>query len=366
MKLVRKLSSWALVALSLLASSCKEQTQAPTTGSYKTMSVTTSDQTVRTSYSAIIEGKQDVNIYPQVSGLITQVCISEGANVKKGQMLFVIDQVPYKAALETAEANVENAEAAVATAQMTAESKEQLYKEKVVSDFDLRTAKNSLRQKKAALAQAKAELTNARNDLSYTEVKSPVNGTAGMIPYRIGALVSPSISTPLVTVSDNNEMYVYFSMTETQVLQMTKQNGSLKNAISKMPEVTLKLSDGTEYSETGKIDAISGIIDQSTGAVSVRAVFPNPQRVLRSGGTCNVEIPNVKNNCIVIPKVATYELQDKIFVYKVVNGKATSTEIKVFPLDNGKEYIVESGLKKGDVIVAEGAGLVQEGTEIKN
>lgn len=364
MKLVRQLSSWALISLPLLVSSCKEQAKAPVAGNYKTMSVTTTDRTVKSSYSATIQGKQDVSIYPQVSGLITRVCISEGANVKKGQTLFIIDQVPYKAALETAEANVENAEAALATAQMTAESKEQLYKEKVVSDFDLRTAKNSLRQKKAALAQAKAELTNARNNLSYTEVKSPVDGTAGMIPYRIGALVSSSMSTPLVTVSDNNEMYVYFSMTETQVLQMTKQNGTLQNAISEMPKVKLILSDGTEYSESGEIDAISGIIDQNTGAVSVRAVFPNPKRMLRSGGTCNVEIPNVKNNCIVIPKEATYELQDKIFVYKVVNGKATSSEIKVFQLDNGKEYIVESGLKKGDVIVAEGAGLIQEGTAI--
>ena len=221
-----------LLALSLI--SCKQQTATPTSADYKTLTVTTTDRTTHSSYSASIQGKQDVEIYPQVSGLITKVCIKEGASVKKGQTLFVIDQVPYKAALETAFANVKSAEASVATAQMTADSKAELYKDGIISDFDLTSARNALRQQKAALAQARAELTNARNNLSYTEVKSPVDGTAGMIPYRIGALVGPSITTPLVTVSDNNEMYAYFSMTEKQMLYLTGQYGSTDNAMKAM------------------------------------------------------------------------------------------------------------------------------------
>lgn len=330
------------------------------------MNVTTTDRTVSSNYSASIQGKQDVSIYPQVSGLITRICITEGAPVKKGQTLFIIDQVPYLADLETAEANVESAEASVATAQMTADSKEELYKDNIVSEFDLRTAQNTLRQEKAALAQARAALTSARNNLSYTEVKSPVDGTAGMIPYRIGALVSSSITTPLVSVSDNNEMYVYFSMTEKQILQLSRQNGTLSSALENMPEVKLILSDGSEYPEKGKIDAISGIIDTSTGTVSIRAVFPNPEHILRSGGSGSIVFPNEKKDCIVIPQEATYELQDKIFVYKVVDGKTQSVPITVFPVNNGKEYIVESGLQTGDVIIAEGAGLLRDGVQVTN
>lgn len=184
-----------LASILTLCVSCKERQNLPTGGGYKTLNVTLSDRMLHSDFPATIQGKQDVKIYPQISGLITRICINEGADVKKGQTLFVIDQTSYRAALETAEANVESAEANVATAQMTADSKEELFRENVVSNFDLQQARNTLRSAKASLAQARAELTNARNNLSYTEIKSPVDGTAGMSSYRIGALVSPSIST---------------------------------------------------------------------------------------------------------------------------------------------------------------------------
>lgn len=272
--------------------------------------------------------------------------------------------MPYKAALETAIANVKRAEASVATARLTADSKEQLFKENVVSAFDLQTARNSLLQAEATLAQAKAEEVNARNDLSYTEVKSPVDGVSGMLPYRVGALVDASITTPLTTVSDDTEMYVYFSMTESQVLSLIRQYKTLDEAMKQMPEVELKLSDGLTYAHKGRIDAISGTIDTSTGAVSLRATFPNPEHMLRNGGSGTVIFPYIKENVLIVPQEATYEIQDKIFVYKVVDGKATSSQVSVFPVNNGKEYIVESGLEEGETIIAEGAGLVQEGTVV--
>lgn len=328
--------------------------------SYKTMTVGTADRTVSTSYSATIKGLQDVSIFPQVSGLITEIRISEGDRVHKGQTLFVIDQVPYKAALLTALANVESAEAAVATAQMDTDSKEQLYRDSIVSDFDLRKSRNTLAQQKAALSQAKAQLTQARDDLSYTEVKSPVNGTAGMIPYRIGALVGPSITTPLVSVSDNTSIYAYFSLSETTVLHMSRNNANKFIGT----EVELQLSDGSLYPHKGKIDAVSGIIDASTGAVQVRARFSNADNLLRSGGSANVIIPTERRNCIVIPQEATWEIQEKVFVYSIIDGKTKSTEVTVYPISDGKEYIVESGLNVGDVIVAEGAGLAQEGVPV--
>jgi len=328
------------------------------------MEVSRGSRTLSQSYTAVINGRQSVEIRPQVSGTITQVCIAEGAQVKKGQTLVIIDQVPYKAALETAIANVKSAEASVATARLTADSKEQLFKENVVSAFDLQTARNSLLQAEATLAQAKAEEVNARNDLSYTEVKSPVDGVSGMLPYRVGALVDASITTPLTTVSDDTEMYVYFSMTESQVLSLIRQYKTLDEAMKQMPEVELKLSDGLTYAHKGRIDAISGTIDTSTGAVSLRATFPNPEHMLRNGGSGTVIFPYIKENVLIVPQEATYEIQDKIFVYKVVDGKATSSQVSVFPVNNGKEYIVESGLEEGETIIAEGAGLVQEGTVV--
>ncbi len=333
-------------------------------GNYKTMEVSRGSRTLSQSYTAVINGRQSVEIRPQVSGTITQVCIAEGAQVKKGQTLVIIDQVPYKAALETAIANVKSAEASVATARLTADSKEQLFKENVVSAFDLQTARNSLLQAEATLAQAKAEEVNARNNLSYTEVKSPVDGVSGMLPYRVGALVDASITTPLTTVSDDTEMYVYFSMTESQVLSLIRQYKTLDEAMKQMPEVELKLSDGLTYAHKGRIDAISGTIDTSTGAVSLRATFPNPEHILRNGGSGTVVLPYIKENVLIVPQEATYEIQDKIFVYKVVDGKATSSQVSVFPINDGKEYIIESGLEEGETIIAEGAGLVQEGTVV--
>jgi membrane fusion protein (multidrug efflux system) len=186
-----------------------------------------------------------------------------------------------------------------------------------------------------------------------------------MIPYRVGALVSSSIAQPLVTVSDDSSVYAYFSMAENQMLDMLQQYGSLNNAIKQMPEVELIMSNGQTYEHTGKINAISGTISENTGAVSLRAVFSNKNHFLRNGGSGTIVIPSTLKNCIAIPQTATYELQDRIFVYKVVDGKASATEIHVRPQNNGTEYIVTSGLEVGDIIVAEGAGLIKEGTVIQ-
>ena len=332
-----------------------------------------------TSYSASIEGRQDIDIFPQVSGYIVKLNVSEGDAVKKGQVLFVIDQVPYKAALETAVANVKVAEASLATAELTYKSTQaslataeltykstqKLYAQKVVSDFNLQTSENSYLTAKAQLAQAEAQEVNARNDLSYTEVKSPSNGMVGMLPYRVGTLVSPSMPQPLTTVSDNSDMYVYFSMTENQFLSLARQYGTIEKALQEMPAIRLQLNDGTAYEESGKIESISGVIDKETGTVGVRAVFPNPKRLLHSGASGNVLIPSTYTDCIIIPQGATVQLQDKLIVYKVVDGKAVSTLIKVAPVNDGKEYIVLEGLKAGDEIISDGAGMVREGTQVK-
>ena len=354
----------AVMACFMAAVSCGQAPTAMGPAEYAVMTIATTDREIPINYSATIRGRQDIAIYPQVSGTIFELCVNEGQTVSKGQPLFIIDQVPYKAALQTAEANVAAAKAGVATAQLTYDSKKELYAKNVVSQYDLLTAENTLLTAKAQLAQAEAQRVNAANNLSYTVVKAPANGVVGTLPYRVGALVSASISKPLTTVSDNSDVYVYFSMTENQLLNLTRQYGSIANTLKNMPDVQLVLNDGSVYDRTGRIESISGVIDTSTGSVQLRAVFPNADGLLHSGGSGSVIVPNIHKDCVVVPQVATFELQNKVYVYKVEDGKATSSMIDVEKINNGREYIVKSGLTPGDVIVAEGVGLLREGTPI--
>ncbi|HBO07080.1 MULTISPECIES: efflux RND transporter periplasmic adaptor subunit [Bacteroides] len=352
------------VICSAVLAACGNAPAVQNQSEYQVMDITISDKELQTTYSAAIRGRQDIDIYPQVSGTLTRLCVEEGQAVRKGQILFIIDQVPYIAALRTAEANVEAAKAAVATSRLTYDSKRELYAQKVVSEFDLKTSYNSLLSAKAQLAQAEAQQINAANNLSYTEVKSPADGVVGILPYRVGTLVSAGMPKPLTTVSDNSDMYIYFSMTENQMLELTRRYGSKDKALAEMPAVSLQLNDRSTYAQEGKIETISGVIDTSTGTVSLRAVFPNKEGLLTSGGSGNIIIPVKKENCIVIPQAATYEVQDKVFVYKVVDGKAQSAPVQVTRVNGGQEYIVENGLQAGDVIVVEGVGLLREGAPI--
>lgn len=354
-----------LIGMSLMACQEKIAPQERTETIYKTITVEKSNQVLRSGFAATINGCQTVEIRPQVSGMITDIHINEGDFVSKDSILFIIDQTPYKAAYEIASANVMSAEANLSTAQLILESSKELFEQDVVSEFELMTANNNLSEAEAKLALAKAEMNSARNNLSYTMVKSPVNGVASMIPYRVGALVNSNINQPLVTVSDDSNIFAYFSMAENQMLDLIQEYGSLKAAIKDMPAVELVMSNGKTYEHKGKINAVSGTISASTGAVSFRAVFPNPERLLRDGGSGTVIIPTNHEDCIVIPQTATFELQEKIFVYKVIDSKAHSAEITVMPRNNGTDYIVVSGLEVGDVIIAEGAGLVREGATIK-
>ncbi len=352
--------------LALLLSGCSNRNDSGSAPSeYKTLTVTRSDQTLLSNYAASLEGQQMVEIRPQVSGTITKICFGEGDNVHKGQPLFILDQIPYTAALEVAQANKKSAEAQLSTARLTAESNQMLFDRDVISAYELQTSKNVLAAAEAAYAQAEAQVTTARNNLSYTVIKSPVDGVAGMIPYRVGALVSSSITNPLVTVSDDSSVYAYFSLSENQILDYIRQAGSQEAFLREMPDVELLMSDGEKFDGKGRIDAVSGIVDQGTGSVRMRAKYPNHGRLLRSGGTATVVVPTKLDDCIVIPQTATYEIQERVFVFKIEDGKAVSCPVKVYKLNNGSDYVVQSGLEEGDVIIAEGAGLVREGTPVK-
>lgn len=370
----RKMMYFISAVCVMFLPSCKDGKTSEVLTACEVMTVAPDSVEIKESYSASIQGRQDIDIYPQVSGRIVKLCVTEGQRVRKGQQLFVIDQVPYQAAWQKAKADVRAAKAQVKTARLDWESKKQLYAENVVSEYDLTTAQNALDMAEATLEQMKALELNARNELSYTEIKSPADGVAGTLPYREGTLVTPSMTTPLTTVSDNSEMYVYFSMTENSLRSLLRQYGSLDGVIRRMPPLSLVLNDGTLYSGQGRIESISGVINRQTGTVSVRSVFPNPERLLLSGGIGNVILSHRENSVIVIPQTATTELQDKVLVYKVTtephSNKATvtSVELTIEKLHDGKRYLVRSGLSVGDVIVTEGTGLLRDGMhiEIKN
>ena len=300
-----------------------------------------------------------------VSGFITKLHVDEGSVVKKGQVLFTIDQVQYKAAVETAKAAVETARAALQTQELTTQNNRELNKKGIVSDYQLSTSENQLAQAKASLAQAEASLTNAKRNLEYTEVTSPSDGIIGQVPYRIGSLVSASMATPLTTVADNSSMFAYFSMTERQLLALIKEGGSQKEILEKMPKVHLQLIDETMYPDSGRVETISGVIDPTTGSVSMRAMFPNEHNVLRSNSTGKVVFPNVLTNVILVPQSATTEIQDKKFVFVVqADNTVKNTEIQVYRLNDGQNYYVTSGLKAGDKIVVEGVQALHDGQAI--
>lgn len=360
-----------LAAAACVVTSCggdKQQQQAGAAPQQvETMTIALSSTEINATYPATIKGKTDVEIRPQVSGFITRVLVDEGQHVRKGQALFEIDKVQYESAVRSAEALVASAKAQVSTARLTADNKRKLFEKNIISDYEYQTATLSLQSAEASLNQAKAQLVNARKNLSYATVVAPCDGVVGMIPNREGSLASPSSAQALTTVSDNSKVYAYFSFNEKDVLEMT-QNGTrtMQAAINEMPEVKLRLSDGTIYPFTGKVSTVSGVLNATTGTATVRALFDNKNGMLRSGSTGNVLIPQQASNVILIPQQATYEVQDMKYVYVVNDSSiAHARIIKVDPIDNGKQYVVRDGLKVGEVIVTEGVGVaVREGTAI--
>lgn len=320
-------------------------------------------------YPTTIKGKTDIDIRPLVTGFVTKVHVQEGDHVRKGQTLFTLDQVQYQAAVSQAEAAVNSAKIAVDNARLQVNNQRQLFEKNIISDYTYTVAKNQLATAEASLANANAALTTARKNLSYTVVTAPSDGVIGSIPNKEGTLASPSMQIPLTTVSDNSEVYAYFSLNEKDMLELTDGGTrSLASAIAGMPTVKLQLADGTIYGPEGKVATVSGIIDQSTGASNVRARFANPSGVLRSGSTGTILIPSHQDNVIIVPQKATYEVQDKRFVYALNDSnKTVPVAITVGALDNGKDFVVTSGLQPGQRIVVEGVGskINQAGMQVK-
>ena len=361
-------AKWAIAGTLMILASCggnnaNQQMMQQAAPQIATVTLNYSNSDLSTTYPATIKGKTDVEIRPQVSGFITRVLVDEGQYVVKGQPLFNIDNVQFQAAVDNARAAVNVAQTAVQTATLTAQNKQQLFDKIIISEYENQLAQNDLAMAKSQLAQAQANLITAQKNLSYTIVTAPSSGVIGSIPNREGTLASPSMVQPLTTVSDNGDVYAYISLTEKDILQLT-DNGkySLNEKIKEMPEVTLRLSDGALYPEPGKVSTVSGIIDNTTGSASVRILFKNPNGMLRSGSTGQILMPVRMDSVIVIPQKATTELQNLRYAYVVNDSNVvTSVPITVSPINDGKNFVVTSGLKAGQRIAIEGVG-----TKVRN
>ena len=352
-------------AASVFLASCGGGGGRPTFGDneYPVLTVGTSSTQMQTTYPATIKGVQDVQICPKVQGFITQINVKEGQSVGVGQVLFVLDNATYQAQVRQSQASVNTAQAACNTAKLSYENAKKLFENKVIGDFELQSATNSYESAQAALAQAQAGLASAKEMLSFCYVKSPAAGVVGTLPFKKGALVNTA--SVLTTVSNNSSMEVYFSLTEKDALAMAQTAGGQKAAMGAMPNVQLQLADGTIYNHEGKVTKMSGVIDPATGSIQVIAVFPNPERILKSGGSGAIIIPKSNSAAIVIPQGCVSEIQNKKFVYILdKDNKVKYTEIQVDPQTDGNNYIVTDGLKVGDKYVTNGITKLTDGMEI--
>ncbi|MBP4138677.1 efflux RND transporter periplasmic adaptor subunit [Flavobacterium geliluteum] len=355
--------------LALVLSSCADKAQAPASAApiLPVLAITSSNANTDAEYPAAIQGAVDVEIRPQVSGNLERVYVDEGAYVAKGQTLFKINERPYREQLNNALASLHAAEASYINAQLEVDKLTPLVQNKVVSDYQLKTAKASQKIAAANIEQAKAMVGSAKINLGYTNVTAPVSGYIGRLPKKQGSLVAATDPQPLTNLSDVHEVFVYFSLGETDFIKFKEQyaGNTIGEKIKKLPPVSLILADNNAYAQTGKIDMVDGQFDKTTGAITLRATFPNAKGLLRSGNTGRIRLGIQHDDAILVPQSATIEMQDKIFVFTVnKENKVTKTPITISG-KSGNNYLIKDGVKAGDQIVLSGIDKLQEGQEIQ-
>ncbi|MGZ3766227.1 MAG: efflux RND transporter periplasmic adaptor subunit [Mucilaginibacter sp.] len=372
---IRTLSLVVMTCTILFLASCKPKAGPGGYGDnsvkqYDVLTLSERPATLNEDYPASIQGEQDIEIRPKVDGFVEKIYVDEGSLVKKGQLLFKINAPQYEQDVRTAQAGINTAQADVNTAQLAVNKVKPLVEKDIISHYELESAQFALQTKQAALAQAKAALANAQTNLGYTTITSPVNGVIGALPYKLGSLVSSTTANPLTSVYNTSTVYVYFALNEKKLLDFSKDTTtsgtSLKSKLNNLPKVSLLLSDGSLYNYKGKVETVNGLINTSTGSANVRAGFVNPKGLLHSGNSATVRIPTIVKSAILVPQSATYELQDKRFVYVLdSHNKIKTTAIKVMDNTTGQFFVVQDGLNKGDKIVLQGAGTLKDGTEVK-
>ncbi len=356
--------------LALFVISCNDKNTAPpatAAPSLPVMNIKSQEATTENEYPASLQGAVDVEIRPQVSGNLERIYVDEGAYVTKGQTLFKINERPFREQLNNALANLHAAEAAYLNAQLEVDKLTPLVHNKVVSDYQLKTAKATQKIAAANIEQAKAMVGSARINLGYTNVTAPVSGYIGRLPKKQGSLVAATDIEPLTNLSDVHEVYAYFSLGETDFIKFKSaySGNTLGDKIKKLPPVTLVLADNSAYPQSGKIDMVDGQFDKNTGAITVRATFPNKNGTLRSGNTGKIRLGVQHDDAILIPQSATIEMQDKVFVFTVnKQNKVNKMPINISG-KSGTNYLIKDGIKSGDQIVLSGIDKLQEGQLIQ-
>ncbi len=353
----------ALVASLLFLAACqgdKKSTRPAVAQPYSVLTLTPQSATIFNDFPATIEGIEIVQLRPMVDGYLEKIYVPEGANVKKGELLFKIHNPIYEQNVITAQAAIKIAQADVDAAKMDVEKVRPLVEKDIVSKYELESAQYTLESKIAALDQANAALRNAQTNVGYTTLRSPITGIMGSIPYKIGDLISSSISNPLTSLARIDNVYAYFALSEKQLLGFLNRipGATLQDKLDQLPRVSLVLADGSQYPQKGKLQTASGFVTTGTGTVSFKAQFLNPTGIIHSGASAIVRLPRTIDTALLVPQTATYELQDKRFVYLLVDSnKIINTAIESTPTNDGKFLVVRSGLKRGDRIVLNGFNL---------
>lgn len=358
-----------ILTATLFFASCKEKAaekgkEIPT---YQVLTLKPRQVTFYWDHPATIQGQNIVEIRPMVAGYLENIYVNEGAAVTKGQLLFRIKNPQYEQDIVTANAAIKIAEANVNTARMNVEKVKPLVENEIVSKYQLDAAQYTLQSEQAALAQARATLANAQTNQGYTYIKSPQNGTIGLIPYKVGALISSTNTEPLTTLANTGTVYAYFSLNEKQLLGLMQRvaGNTMAEKVAKIPPTTLVLANGTVYPDKGKIETAGGAIESGTGTATFKATFANPMGVIQSGASATVRVPRIDDSALLVPQTAIYQLQDKSFVYKLVDGnKVMSTSVTTSPTDDGDYAVLTSGVKAGDKILLNGMNL-QDSTKVK-
>lgn len=330
------------------------------------ITVSNTPATTYQDFSASIEGSKDIEIRPQVNGYLDKIYVDEGAYVRKGQTLFHINDRPYAEQLNTARAGLAAAKANLANAQINLAKITPLVQNNVVSDVQLKTAQAGYDAAAANVSQAQAMVESAAINIGYTSIKAPVDGYVGRIPFKTGSLVGLTTTEALTVVSEIKEVYAYFSLSENDFLKFKSQfaGNTIEEKIKNIPPVELVLADGSIYQQKGKVQTVAGQFDNSVGAISFRASFPNAERMLRSGNTGKVRVPQLHTEAMLVPQEATFEIQDKVFVFAVGDSNKVVSKPIAISGKTANYYFVQSGVQAGEKIVFSGTGNLRDGMMI--